>query len=396
MRGHETFRRVSRTPTPGGIPSGWRAHERRASEHRKARRLMRGDSRPATRRLVRHLLAGCTGCVEVTRRLWMLGEDALASAGAPASGGACSTRRATAASSSASTSVGASGRRCSDRSGSRLRSCCRLFGLPPAERLAPAGSADRFRTLMLCEALLARARHGGGPLATRPWSRPSSLSRSPSASTPASTASRPSRTSRAAPGTCSGDPPGDRRRCGRGAGARGLRRAARAWRRRAGGARRLATHRARLAPERGHRREAVALLDRGARLLPPGRGPRRLGRRSSSAANAARGGEGEVAAVALREGLALLDERQEPELVARALAALARALSEAGRVARRCSWSSGRTRSSASWATARGCSSCAGGGPGGERARSPRRGRGGLERGPLGLWLRAGGARPRP
>ena len=296
-------------------------------------RLMRGELKPGDRRqLVRHLLAGCAKCIEVTRRLWMLGDDAVAGAEAPASRW--------------SVLHPASYRGIFERLYERGRErqallgqerqqapelLAELVGLAPAERLAAAGSADRFRSLVLCETLLASARNGAAGDEALGWAElaVAVAERLDAGFYGLSTVENVQGRAWNALGEA-------RRAAGEPAAAARALETSGVLLERAGAEpvelAELATHRARLARDRGQRREAIALLDRALDFWRRAEDPRRLGRALVERGELGlAGGEGEVAAVALREGLALLDEQQEPELVARALAAQARALSEAGR-----------------------------------------------------------------
>lgn len=295
-------------------------------------RFMRGELKPRDRRqLVRHLLAGCGHCLEVTRRLWMLGDDAMASADVPESGWSvlhpASYR-------GIFERLYARGRERQKLLGQERQQAPELLGelldMAPAERLAAAGSVERFRSLVLCESLLARSRDDAG--AAAPGSAELAVAvaeRLDAGFYGLSTVENIQGRAWSALGEA-------RRTAGDPAGAERALEAAGVLLER-GGAEplelaELMTYRARLAHDRGRRSEAVALLDRALVLWRRAEEPRRLGR-----ALVERGelglanGEGEAAVAALREGLALLDERQEAELVGRALAAQARALSEAGR-----------------------------------------------------------------
>ncbi|HEX9940386.1 MAG TPA: hypothetical protein VGG03_00095 [Thermoanaerobaculia bacterium] len=291
-------------------------------------RFMRNETGPQEcRRVVRHLLAGCERCVAVTRRLWSLGEERPRHALAPADEPVHPA------------SYGGVFQRLAER-GSRSERQARIDGreaplrlselldLSRSAGLARIAAEERFHTPALCELLIGESRRTGEP-ALAEWA--------------VAVAERL-----------------DARRCGATL-ARSLLGLAWAW---LGNARRLAGDlpgaqaalsraeaplaegidpldgaelleiRARLMADQGKLGEAERLLDRALglyRMLKE----RHLQGRVLVQKGTIRGWTLDAEAASqgirlLREGLALLDERQEPALVPFGLHRLALLLADAG------------------------------------------------------------------
>lgn len=69
----------NRASTPNRTPAATREDPREHPETDLLERFMRGElsgdaDRPACRKIVRHLLAGCPQCAGITRQLWGLGD----------------------------------------------------------------------------------------------------------------------------------------------------------------------------------------------------------------------------------------------------------------------------------------------------------------------------------
>ncbi|HXO18530.1 MAG TPA: hypothetical protein VOA87_01255 [Thermoanaerobaculia bacterium] len=128
-------------------------------------RFMRGElEQPARRAVVRHMLAGCARCAEVTGRLWALGQETLATPGAPGPGDPAEASGAFHPGSYRGVfeRVFDSGRRREEAMAAEREEAprlgARLLRQPRAKRLVIVCRQERFRTLALAEHLIDKSR----------------------------------------------------------------------------------------------------------------------------------------------------------------------------------------------------------------------------------------------
>jgi tetratricopeptide (TPR) repeat protein len=130
---------------------------------RRLERFMHGEAdHGERRRIVRHLLAGCTQCAQVTRRLWSLGETL--SDGSPDLGGAPLHPASYHNLFSRLAGRGLQGEQrvlADRRQAPQLLS--ELLAFDPAARRARIANHRRFRTPALCELLIEASRRAGEP-----------------------------------------------------------------------------------------------------------------------------------------------------------------------------------------------------------------------------------------